>query len=272
MKSITRTMASFVPVLLVVALETSGMAQTVGVTSALRNDVRMKTQASPIMHRVALKERVSMGNDIATGAVSRAQLLLLDQTNFSIGANAKVRIDRFVYDPARNASSLAASVAKGTFRFMSGKPLHNEPGKSAIQTPVASIGIRGTIVEGAVGADAIAIANAEPNISKPFTADPEKATLIILRGPGKGIPGIIPGAIDVTIGDLTIPLEDVGMALFISGPGQAPVGPFLISDEALHRLHFLLRGMPMPDNEQIYFSDVPTNNQIEAGGQAGAGP
>src|SRR3546814_20762091 len=98
------------------------------------------------------------------------QLLLLDKTSFTVGSNARVKIDRFVYDPARNASSVSASVAKGAFRFMSGKSLKNGRTRSSIQTPVASIGIRGTIVEGVVGREAIASAQRDPGITPTLQA------------------------------------------------------------------------------------------------------
>ena len=138
---------------LAIALLVAGVpaaAQTVGVNAAVVNDVRMTSQANPAPHKAVVKERVALGNDIQTGKASVLQVLLLDRTSFTVGGNARVKIDRFVYDPNRQASAVGLSVAKGAFRFMSGKALHANPGQSAISTPVASIGIRGTIVEGAV--------------------------------------------------------------------------------------------------------------------------
>lgn len=215
-------------------------AQTVGVNAAVVNDVRMKTEANPAVHRAAVKERVSLGNDIATGPSSRLQVLLLDRTNFTVGANARLKVDRFVYDPNRSASSVGLSVTKGAFRFMSGKPLHANPGQSQINTPVASIGIRGTIVELAVGADALGVIGHQPGLPN-FTADPETATLVFLRGPGTAAQGgEQQGAIDVTAGGTTGSISGSGQAFFIPGPGQAPVGPFLLSAEASDALAMLL--------------------------------
>src|SRR3569623_3344257 len=95
-------------------------AQSGGVNAAVVNDVRMKTEANPTVHRAAVKERVSLGYDIATGPASRLQVLLLDRTNFTLGANARLKVDRFVYAPSRSASSVGLSVPRGAFRFMSG--------------------------------------------------------------------------------------------------------------------------------------------------------
>ncbi len=216
------------------------MAQTVGVNAAVINDVRMKTEANPSVHRAAVKERVALGNDIATGPASRLQILLLDHTNFTVGANARLKVDRFVYDPAKSASAVGLSVTKGAFRFMSGKPLHANPGQSQINTPVASIGIRGTIVELAVGADALAVLRYQPGLPQ-FTADPETATLVFLRGPGANAQGgEQQGAIDVTAAGTTGSIAGSGQAFFVAGPNQALIGPFTLSTEASEQFALLL--------------------------------
>lgn len=220
-------------------------AQNVGVTSAVVNDVRLTTAANRTLHRAVVRERVSMGNDVITGRQSRAQILLLDRTTFTIGANARIKIDRFVYDPQRNSSSVGATVGKGAFRFMSGRPTHNARGQSSIRTPTASIGIRGTLVDGVVGPDAIAIALAQPGLPQ-FDADPETATFIVLRGPGAATADEPIGAIDVTAGGKTVSMEGSGWAVFIPRERAEPIGPFRISPEASRRMSALLLE-PTPD-------------------------
>lgn len=224
---------------LAAAFATPAAAQTVGVNAAVVNDVRMTTQANATLHKAVVRERVSLGNDILTGKASRLQVVLLDRTTFTVGANARIRVDRFVYDPNRNSSAVGLSVGRGAFRFMSGRATHNAPGQSSIRTPVASIGIRGTIVDGVVGTDAVAIARAEPGVPA-FEADPETASLILLRGPGASAPGEVPGGIDVTAGGKTVPLDAAGLAVFVPAPGQAPIGPFRLSPPGAERLVALL--------------------------------
>lgn len=222
-------------------LASVGAAQTVGVNASVVNDVRMTTQANPALHHAVVKERVSLGNDIQTGKSSILQVLLLDRTSFTVGSNARIKVDRFVYDPNRSASAVGLTVVKGAFRFMSGKGLHANPGQSAISTPVAVIGIRGTIVEGVVGPDAIRIMRGEPGFSGGLTMDPATATLILLRGPGPKADGETPGAIDINVGGKTIPIESPGYALFVPGPGQEPIRPFLLSQSGSLILAELLR-------------------------------
>lgn len=209
--------------LAILVLPFPAAAQTVGVNAMVVNDVRMTSEADRSLHRAAVKERVSLGNDIVTGAASRLQVLLLDRSSFSVGARARVRIDRFVYDPARNSSAAGLSVTRGAFRFMSGKPTRNAPGQSGIRTPIASIGIRGTIVEGAVGEEALKIMAEQRNVTG-YAVDPETASLILLRGPGARTAGSeIPGAIEVTSGGRTVTIDQPGMAAFVPAEGQPPI-------------------------------------------------
>jgi len=255
------------------ALPGVSFGQDVGITAAVRNDVRVTTPVNPVLHPAKVRERIALGNDIVTGKNSMTQLLLLDQTSFTVGANARVKIDRFVYNPNTNASSVGASVAKGAFRFMSGRSLRNGSTRSSIETPVASIGIRGTIIEGVVGEEAIDIARREPGIDRDFVADPETATLIVLRGPGRNAQGVQPGAIDVSVGEIVIPMEDAGLALFIPAPGQEPIGPFMLSQRGTASLRDLLAPRPIPGPDRNFERD-PTTDQIfecEGGRQGSPG-
>lgn len=266
MTSFARTIVA--AAILSTSLATSvAVAQNVGITAAVRNDVKVTTDANPVLHRARVRERISIGNDIQTGRNSMTQLLLLDRTSFTVGANAQVRIDRFVYDPDRNASSVGASVAKGAFRFMSGQSLKNSDTRSSVNTPVASIGIRGTVFEGVVGQEAIDIVLDEPNVTESFQQDPVNASLIVLRGPGRDAQGVQRGAIDVTVGDRVIPIEDAGLALFVPGPGQDPIGPFVISPRGTQMLRSLLGPRPLPQQDRNIFRDPTTDQLFEAPGQ-----
>jgi hypothetical protein len=226
-----------------VALAAPALAQTVGVNAAIRNKVLTKPANVADLRPAVLKARVTLGEQVVTAGSSMLQILLLDRSNFTVGANARVTIDKFVYDPNRSASAVAASVARGAFRFMSSKSVHKMPGQTAVRTPVASIGVRGTVFEGVVGPDAVRIALGEEAAAAAGGADQDSATLVILRGPAATAtsPG---GAIDVTANGQTITLDRPGLALFVPGPGANGVGPFPISYKGLLALDGLLRTTP----------------------------
>ncbi|MDE2510092.1 MAG: FecR domain-containing protein, partial [Elusimicrobia bacterium] len=85
-----------------------------------------------------------------TGAGARMQIMLLDQTVFTIGPNSDMMLDEFVYDPKTNAGKVSAQITKGVFRFVTGKIAQRDPSDMKVKLPVGTIGIRGTMVEGTV--------------------------------------------------------------------------------------------------------------------------
>ena len=126
------------------------VAQQVGIDAAVRNIVKVKqTSAATSAQNAKVKDPVRMANDITTQPNSTLQILLLDRSNLTVGPSAQLKVDRFVYDPNKKTSAMGASIVKGTFRFLSGKPMHANPGQTSLNTPAGSIGIRGTMVEGA---------------------------------------------------------------------------------------------------------------------------
>lgn len=118
-------------------------AQTrIGAATAVRNEVTaiMSAQEQPL----AVGSAVYQDETIRTGAASVAQLLFADQTNLSIGPRSEIRLDRFVYDPNQSAGDVAVSFTSGALRFISGA---QNPSSYSITTPVAVVGVRGTIVD-----------------------------------------------------------------------------------------------------------------------------
>jgi hypothetical protein len=221
------------PALAGVAMAASA-PQIVGITSVVLNDVRISSASAPQPHRAALRDRVALADQVQTGPRSQLQLMLLDKSVFSVGANARLTIDRYVYDP-NSGRSFTATIAKGAFRFMSGQP--DRRGNSSINTPVAAIGIRGTIVDGVVGKDAIEIAKHERGIPGTIKGDAETASLIVLRGPGPQTQGnMLPGAISVSAGGKTVELGRPMLATYVPARGAAPVEPFVISLAGLARI------------------------------------
>jgi hypothetical protein len=227
--------------LILLSLAGAGIAaapQVVGINAAVLNDVRIRSAGTPQPRPAVVRQRVALADQIQTGQRSQLQVLLLDKSVFTVGANAQLMIDRFVYDPA-SGKSFAASVAKGAFRFMSGRS--DRGGNASVNTPVATIGIRGTIFDGVVGPDAIAIASGERGIDRSIRGDPATASLIILRGPGKRTQGkALAGAITVTAAGQTVSLDQPLLAAYVPARGVAPIGPFTISLSGLARVQALI--------------------------------
>lgn len=240
-----RTFAAVAAMACALSAAAAGQAQeAVGVNAAIRNSVTTQPVGQSGLRPAAVRGQVRMGDVFVSGAQSQLQVLLRDQSIFTIGSNARVTIDRFVIDTDRNAGGASASVARGAFRFVSGR---GGARSGAVRTPVSSIGVRGTVVETVVGPDALFVLQSHPGMP-PFTGAPDNATLIVLRGPGpRGAGFDTPGAIDVTSGEASWTIERPGMALF-AWPGGS-FGPFELSDEASARLSALLRAAPTSNTD-----------------------
>jgi hypothetical protein len=128
---------------------------------------------------------VNFGDRIATAAASRLEVSLLDRSLLTVGANAQLEIDRFVYDPERGVVGVAVSVLRGAFRFVSNNR-GAQPEPIAFRTPDAAIGVRGTVLEGVVGPEAVAFLAGIPG-APDLSAEADSAAVIILR---EGVIGI----------------------------------------------------------------------------------
>ncbi|MCI9879702.1 FecR domain-containing protein [Methylobacterium goesingense] len=85
---------------------------------------------------------------IRTGAESRLEAKLADDTVLTLGENGKITVDEFVYKPGAQGGKLALSVARGAFLFVGGKIEGPSGGNVAIKTAVGTLGVRGTTVWG----------------------------------------------------------------------------------------------------------------------------
>jgi len=62
----------------------------------------------------------------------------------TLGENASVLIDRYVYDPDKGIGETVLQATKGAFRFATGRIKELKAKTIAISTPVADIAVRGT--------------------------------------------------------------------------------------------------------------------------------
>ena len=207
-------------------VEVGNVASVVG-EATLDNDQLRR----PI--EVERRQRIAWGDLIETERNSQLQLLLLDRSNFGIGARSRVRIDRYVYDPDAGRS-VFATLIQGALRFFSGR---EEGDNSAeVTTPAGRIGIRGTAIDMLVGGEAEDIAEDEDFIGS-VRSDDDEATLVVLRGPGNAaLSGVTPGLAEVTGAGVTVLLDRPGLAAYIPRDGAAPLGPFQISNAGLARV------------------------------------
>ena len=117
-------------------------AAPVGVTSATDGDPLGKPPAdAERVLRVGIDVQAS--EVITTKANDRAHLVFLDGTSLTVGPNALLTVDKFVFDPDTKKGELAINASKGVFRLVGGKISKTAP--INITTPSSTIGIRGGI-------------------------------------------------------------------------------------------------------------------------------
>ena len=207
------------------AQQAAGRAVQAGVAAAVRGEVKLVSFSTPqaVGRNVASGDAVFLGDRIESGSSAGLQIMLLDETIFTIGPESAIVIDRFVYDPEKSAGKVSASVVRGVFRFVSGRVAANRPSDMEVKLPNGVIGIRGTSAAGIV----------RPGESQ-----------VVLLGPGPennvGEPGgriIVSGA----GGDVEISRPNFGTVL--SGIA-APTAPAQWTPQQMSELNGALRSAP----------------------------
>lgn len=201
------------------AAEVGLAAEQAGVAAAVRGSVQITERTGAVGRQAASGEPVFLGNAIVTGPDSGMQIILLDETTFTIGANSEIVVDEFVYDPRTSAGKVTATVAKGVFRFVTGKIAKEQPASMQVKLPAGTIGIRGTVAMGRV--DQIQQGGA--------TVDRQQ---VVLVGPGALTEGNKPGGIDLTANGKNATIDRPGYGSTLLGRG-GQWGPPQYFDPAL---------------------------------------
>lgn len=87
---------------------------------------------------------IYVGDKIQTADGARLLVRFDDTSTLQMGAGAVIDIDEMVYDAAGSANRQGLSFVEGVFRYVSGAIAQESFTRVAINTPVATIGIRGT--------------------------------------------------------------------------------------------------------------------------------
>ena len=115
----------------------------IGVTTIVKNKV-LGEPPKMVQRRLKTGLEVYFNEKVETGPVGRTQLLFKDGTAITIGPNANMTIDKYVFDPNAGTGDMALSVTKGVFRIVGGRISKRKPIK--LKTPVATLGVMGGIV------------------------------------------------------------------------------------------------------------------------------
>jgi hypothetical protein len=135
----------FVSALFALAGLTSAPAHAqarVGEAAVVKNQVvRVAGSAST---QINVGDGLLRDETVRTGLDSAARLVMADSTNLSLGPNATITLDRTVFNDEHTYRDIAIKLTSGAFRFVTG---NSEKAAYKITTSVATIGVRGTILD-----------------------------------------------------------------------------------------------------------------------------
>src|ERR1700690_1106690 len=102
--------------------------------------VQANVTSQPAQTKVG--DRVYLGVVVETGAAGKISITFTEDRAFNLSSNARMTLNDFVYDPNGKSNATLFSLTKGTFTFVAGKVA--KTGDMKVDTPVATMGIRGT--------------------------------------------------------------------------------------------------------------------------------
>ena len=112
-----------------------------GDATAIRSGVSISLHAGDAVYE---------GDALATGEGTLA-VTFLDGTAFNLSANARMVLNEMLYEPGGSSNHSLLSLVQGSINFVAGDVAHT--GDMKVDTPVATMGIRGTAVHVEITAD-----------------------------------------------------------------------------------------------------------------------
>gem|GEM_PF-1400175 len=98
-------------------------------------------------------DAIFQGDVIETGPDGSVNVIFVDDTVFSLDVDGRMVMDEMVYDPGSETGTFNTMVVQGVFSFVSGKVAKTSPDGMVVNTPTATIGIRGSTVLGNAAAE-----------------------------------------------------------------------------------------------------------------------
>ncbi len=110
--------------------------------------LKMSGSASAIRNGTSVElhigDAVQKGDVVQTGSDSSVGMTFVDGSAFGMTSNARMVLNEMIYDPNGSSNSSLISLVQGTITFVAGQTAKN--GNMRVETPVATMGIRGTAV------------------------------------------------------------------------------------------------------------------------------
>ena len=87
---------------------------------------------------------VNMNVELSTGVDARLQNIFIDDTTLTLGENARVVVDRYVFNPNTSTGAMILNTSSAALRFSTGKIGQMRNKDVTVNTPFAALSVRGT--------------------------------------------------------------------------------------------------------------------------------
>lgn len=193
-----------------------------------------------IRNKKSISSSVNTGvemNDTIVTAKSRAALTFEDNTSVKVTEHSKLVIDDFVYDSKKGTGKLAMKVVLGTARYASGQIAKTNPQAVDIQTPTATVAVRGTDFS--------------------MTVD-ELGRSIVMLLPSCDKKTCVTGAIEVSTDAGSVYMDTAYQTTMVASRDQAPSKPVIVQIDQMNINNLLIVSPPKQFEDEKYTSDTKT--------------
>ena len=173
-------------------------------------------------------------NDTIVTARAKAKLTFEDNTTVNITEQSKLVIDDFVYDPKKGSGKVAMKVVLGTARYASGQIAKTNPQNVNVQTPTATVAVRGTDFS--------------------MTVDELGRSLVVLL-PSCDDRGCVTGAIVVKNDAGEVTLDQAYQATVVASLSAPPTAPVIVTlDQANINNMLIVSPPPQVREEEVDYN------------------
>src|SRR5258705_7513777 len=146
LSSLTR-FVSIVVTLVLTSLSCAAEPRDIGTAVEIKNQVTAAPE-NEAKRQLAKQDPVRELEVLETARNANGEFILADDTKLALGPNARLALDKFVYDPNKGAAGqVTVNFVRGAFRFMTG---HSGKEAYELKTSSVSLGVRGTVFDGYV--------------------------------------------------------------------------------------------------------------------------
>ena len=197
--------------------------------------------AEIVRNKNSIPSKIGSGvemNDTIVTAKAKAKLTFEDNTTVNITEQSKLVVDDFVYDPKKGSGKLAMKVVMGTARYASGQIAKTNPQQVSVNTPTATVAVRGTDFS--------------------MTVDELGRSLIMLL-PSCDKKSCVTGAITVSNDAGEVFMDQPFQTTIVSSLSTPPTAPIIISIDPSNINNMLIVSPPKEINEDNQSSSNAIN-------------